>query len=139
MTDDASIYLLVDGERIDPIERSDKRHVFRLAGKPRGVRLCSRAAVPQELGVARDARSLGVAVQRILLVQPRRQRVMEADDARLTEGFHRFEHEHRIRWTNGDAVVPSELFSGMSGPCLLIVQLNGAMRYPDDGDVRQVA
>jgi hypothetical protein len=44
---------------------------------------------------------LGVAVRRIVLAQARRQRAIEANDVSLTEGFHAYEPENRICWTNG--------------------------------------
>lgn len=139
MTDDADVHLLVDGMRVDAIERSAVRYVFRVPARPRGVRLCSRAGVPQELGLGRDARSLGVAVHRIVLLQSTGQRVTEADDARLMDGFHRYEADHRIRWTDGDAAIPAGLFAGVEGAAMLIVHLNGEMQYVDDGRMRQVA
>ena len=39
----------------------------------------------------------------------------EADDARLREGFHAFEPRDAIRWTNGDALLPVELFHTFDG------------------------
>ena len=63
LTDDPDLHLWVDGKRIDPLERTAERCAFRLPPRPRSVRLRSRSAVPQELGVARDDRCLGVAVQ----------------------------------------------------------------------------
>ena len=68
ITRDPDLHLLVDGKRVDAIERHDDRYVFRLAAKPRAIRVRSRSAVPQELGVARDPRRLGVALRRIVLV-----------------------------------------------------------------------
>ena len=62
--------------------------------------------MPQELGVARDSRPLGVAVRRIVVAHARRQRVAEADSTSLIDGYHAFESDNGIRWTDGDAVVP---------------------------------
>ena len=97
---------MVDGQRGDAIERHDDRYVFRLAAKPGAVRVRSRSAVPQELGVARDPRSLGVALRGIVLAQARRQRAVEADATSLIDGYHVFEPANRIRWTDGDAAGP---------------------------------
>ena len=72
LTDDPDLHLLVDGKRLDAIERRDGTHVFRLTAKPRSVRVVSHAAAPQQLGLARDPRTLGVAVRQLVLVQPRR-------------------------------------------------------------------
>jgi hypothetical protein len=139
LTDDADMHLLVDGKRIDAIEQRDATFVFRLRGKPRSVRIRSRAAVPQELELSRDPRCLGVAVRRLLLAEARRQRAIEAEAASLTDGYHAFEAADGIRWTDGDAVVPAELFAGMSGPGMLMVQLGGATRYVADGVVGRAA
>ncbi len=112
LTDDPDPYLLADGTRLDPIERNAERCVFRLSGKPHTVRLRSRSAIPQELGVVRDARCLGVAVRRIVLAQARRQQAIEAASTSLMDGWHSFEPGDGIRWTDGDAALPASLFSG---------------------------
>jgi hypothetical protein len=139
LTDEADLHLLVDGERIDPLEQWDAMFVFRLWGKPRSVRIRSRAAVPQELGLSRDPRCLGVAVRRLVLAQARRQRAVNAEAPSLTDGYHAFEAVGSIRWTDGDAAVPTELFAGMSGSGMLMVQLGGATQYVADGVVVRAA
>jgi hypothetical protein len=93
------------------------------------VRIRSRAAVPQELGLARDARALGVAVSRIVLAQARRQGTIEASAASLTDGYHAFEPDSGIRRTD----VPAELFANMRGSGMLIVHLAETTQYLDDG------
>jgi hypothetical protein len=139
LTEDADLHLLVDGKRVDTLERSGQTHVFRLGVRPRIVRIRSRAAVPQELGIARDDRALGVAVRRIVLAQSQRQRTIEADGASLVDGYHAFERDNGIRWTDGDAVVPAELFAGIDGPCMLMLHLGGATKYLDAGGSVRVA
>ncbi len=139
LTAEADLHLLVDGKRIDAIERRGETYVFRLIAKPRGVRIRSRATVPQELGLARDPRALGVAVRRIVLAQARRQCTIEAQAPSLTDGFYAHELEACIRWTNGDAAVPRELFVGMSGPGMLMLELGAATRYLDDAAVGRAA
>jgi hypothetical protein len=132
LTDDPDLHLLVDGRRRDPIERRDDLFVFRLPLRPNGVRLRSRAAAPQELGLAGDLRPLGVAVRRLVLAQAWRRTAIEAVSASLTDGFHAFEAEAGIRWTDGDAAVPTELFAGFEGPGLLLVHLGGSTRHVAD-------
>ena len=139
LTDEPDLHLLVDGKRIDATAQRDSMFVFRLRGKPRSVRLRSRAAVPQELGLSRDPRCLGVAVRRLVLAEARRQRAIEAEAVSLTDGYHAFEAVDGIRWTDGDAAVPAELFAGMSGPGMLMVQLGGAAQYVADGVVGRAA
>jgi hypothetical protein len=138
-TADPDLHLLVDGKRIDAIERRGDGYVFRLPRPPRHVRIRSRAAVPQELGLARDDRSLGVAVRRIVLLQPRLQRAIDANAAALDDGYHAFEPENDIRWTDGDAAVPAELFTGIDGPGMLMLQIAGATQYLDDGTAVRAA
>jgi hypothetical protein len=139
LTDEPDLHLVVGGERVDAIERREDTYVFRLTTKPRSVRLISRAAAPQELGLARDPRVLGVALRRLVLVQARRQQVIEADASTLADGFYPFEPEDGIRWTDGDATIPAELFSGMVGRGMLILHLGAATKYADEGCVRQIA
>jgi hypothetical protein len=111
LTDDPDLHLMIDGKRVDAIEQRKDMQVFRLLTRPRTVRVRSRAAVPQELGLARDTRPLGVAVQRIVLAGARKTWAIDADAATLADGFHAFEPDNGIRWTDGDAAVPEELFA----------------------------
>ncbi len=139
LTDDADVHLVVNGKRLDAFEQREDALVFRLSARPRTVRIGSRAAVPQELGLARDQRSLGVAIRRIVLAQARRLNAIEADAVSLSDGYHAFEAQTGIRWTNGDAAVPAALFAGMSGPGLLMLQFGAMTRYPDAGVVYRAA
>jgi hypothetical protein len=103
------------------------------------VRLMSRAAVPQELGLARDARLLGVALRRVVVRLGTRFRVVRAGDPLLAEGFHAFEPGTGLRWTDGDAMLPAAMFTGFDGACEVVVHLGGTATYVDDGDVAAVA
>jgi hypothetical protein len=53
--------------------------------------------------LARDPRPLGVALRQIVVTQGKRTQVIGAEDNRLTKGFHEFEVDDGIRWTDGDA------------------------------------
>jgi hypothetical protein len=139
LTDDPDLHLLIDGTRVDAMERREGMHVFRLWPRPRMVRVQSRAAVPQELGIARDSRSLGVAVRRIVLTGSRRTWAIEADAPALADGYHAFEPDNGIRWTDGDAAVPAALFVAMDSPCVLMLHLGGSTQYLDDGRTVGVA
>jgi len=57
--------------------------------------------------------------------------VIEADDGRLAEGFHTFEPEGGFRWTNGEAVLPGELFAGFTGPLELLLVVSCTAQYVD--------
>ena len=139
LTDDPDLHLLVNGIRVDALERHNAMYAFRLDARPRNVMIRSRAAAPQELGLARDPRSLGVAIRRIVLAQPRRQWAIEADSPSLDSGFHSFERENGIRWTNGDATIPPQIFAGMTMPGMLMLHLGGTTRYPDRGAIPRAA
>ncbi len=134
LTNEPDLHLLVDGKRIDAIQRSNSEYAFRFTTTPRNVRIRSRASVPQEIGTARDERALGVALRRIILAQPRRQRAIDASNSSLTDGFHKFEADQALRWTNGDAAIPVELFAGATGPCMLMLQLGATAHYIDEGN-----
>jgi hypothetical protein len=129
LTDDPDLHLLVDGDRVEAASRLGA-HIFRLPSRPSSVRIVSRAGIPAELGLARDPRLLGIAVQRIALRQGTRFRVLEAADALLEEGFHAFEPDNGQRWTDGDAGVPSGLFDGFDGPTELVLHVGCTTRYP---------
>ncbi len=133
LTNDPDVHLLLDGRRIDAIERGNNTYAFRLPAQRRHVRICSHSVIPQEFGLARDPRRLGVAVRQIVFAQPRRQRVIGADAASLIDGFHGFEPDNGLRWTNGDAAIPAELFAHMTGPGMLVLHLAASQRYPDSG------
>jgi hypothetical protein len=138
-TDDPDLHLFVDGERVNSTSDSGMLHVFRLAARPATMRIVSRSGVPQELGTARDPRSLGVALRQITVSQGIRFRTIEAEDARLTDGFHEFEASEGIRWTDGDAAVPADLFDGFDGPFEIVLRLGGMTSYVDKGIIQRVA
>jgi hypothetical protein len=133
LTQDAQLALSADGALVAPTVQHDGMAVFILANRAREVRLLSRSAVPLELGLARDARELGVAVRRLRARKGSRARVIEAEDARLTDGFHAFESDEGIRWTNGDAALPAELFEGFKGEVEVAIHLAGSTQYIDEG------
>jgi T5SS/PEP-CTERM-associated repeat protein len=137
LTEDADVHLLVDGVRVDGVRTGDV-YVFPVQ-RPDAVRLMSRAAVPQELGLARDARLLGVALRRVVVRLGTRFRVVRAGDPLLAEGFHAFEPGTGLRWTDGDAMLPAAMFTGFDGACEVVVHLGGTATYVDDGDVAAVA
>ena len=138
LTDEPDLHLLADGERLDAVRRRGDVHVFELRGPPAALRIRSRSGAPDQLGLARDPRSLGVALRRITLRRGAGLRVIEADEPRLTEGFHAFEADNGFRWTDGDAVLPAELFAGFDGDIEVELHVGCTAHYVD-GAVRQVA
>jgi hypothetical protein len=138
LTDDPDLHLLVDGDRLEAASQLGA-YVFRLPPRPSSVRIVSRAAAPAELGLARDPRVLGVALRRIALRQGTRFRVIEAADALLDKGFHAFEPDNGLRWTDGDATVPTVLFDGFDDPTELVLHVGCATQYLLFGEVGALA
>ena len=54
-------------------------------------------------------------------------------------GSTNFEAENGHRWTDGDAVVPTELFAGYTGAMEIMLEVAGSTHYLDTGDRQQVA
>ena len=134
MTDDPDLYLMVDGQRVDVAKRHGPVRMFRLPNCPRRVLIASRDAAPAELGLARDPRSLGVALRHIAVRRGATLDVLEANDPRLVDGFHDYEATDDLRWTNGSAVLPAALFARFHGGGVeIVLTLAGATRYLDDG------
>ncbi len=85
--------------------------------------------MPAELGLSRDARSLGVAVKLLAVLKGPRARVLDLETKALLEGFHAFETGEGIRWTDGDALLPAHLFDGLDGAFDLELRLGGRTQY----------
>ena len=139
LTDDADLHLRVDGAPLAATRREGGRYVFHLPGGSADILIISRAAAPQELGLARDPRELGVAVREILLRRRGEERAIPASDPSLTNGFHSFESDNGWRWTDGEARVPAELVRFGAGPIELVVAVASTAVYLDNGESRQVA
>jgi hypothetical protein len=131
LTDDADLHLLVDGQRLEHTRRDGSIYTFCLpeAALREVVHIVSRAAAPDELGLARDPRVLGIALRNMIVLAGARHRIMQAADDRLVEGFHGHEPELDIRWTDGDASLPAALFDGFDGRVDLMLQVEGFTRY----------
>ena len=130
ITNDPDLHLLVDGTRIPSRHRSGGIHAFRLPKPAASIRIVSRAGAQDELGLARDPRLLGVAIQRIIVWQGQRAMVIEADDDRLCNGFHAYEADGRLRWTDGNAALPADLFKQISGASTIDLYIAGTTHYP---------
>ena len=131
ITDAADLHLIADGVRIDAAERQrDGRHVFHLPAAPSQIRIVSRAGAQDMLGLARDPRMLGVALQRIVVWNPALLRLLEVNDPLLVEGFYKFEADNGIRWTNGDAALPTTLFADFDGAISLELHVAATTHYP---------
>ncbi len=131
LTDDPDLHLMADGVRIEPKAISGDSVTFHIPTMSSELRIVSRDGVPAELGLARDPRSLGVALRRMELYRGPYATVVMADDPRLTDGFHGYEAGDALRWTNGDATIPAEIVASCGrGALTLKLFLGGATRYP---------
>jgi antigen 43 len=131
MTDDPDLHLVVDGTRVDAEERQGSVHVFRLPPSPERVVIASREAVPAEFGIARDPRSLGVALRQLAVRRGAECVLLNAADERLTAGFHAYEPSDCIRWTDGYAELPATVFARFDKGAEVMLHLGGATQYPD--------
>ena len=139
LTDDADLHVVADGAPLTATRREGDRHIFHLPGGSADIRIVSRAAAPQELGLARDPRELGIAVREILIRRRAEARTIPASDPGLTEGFHTFEPDNGWRWTDGEARLPAELVQFGTGPIELIVAVASTAVYFDTGASRCAA
>jgi hypothetical protein len=133
LTDDPDLHLVVDGKRIDAEAPDEMVRVFTLPAAFRWVRIVSRSAVPEELGVTRDPRALGVALRRLVVRQSTWFRRIDIADPALSSGFHAYEAEGRIRWTDGGAELPVSLLAGRAGRLELVLHLAATTQYIDTG------
>ncbi len=133
LTDDPGLHLIVDGVRVDIRKRRGPTYVFRLPTSASRIVIASNEAVPSELRIARDHRSLGVAVRRVTLRQGGRSIRLDANDQRLTAGFHGYQADDRLRWTDGRTALPEAGFGGLAPGAEVTLHLGGTMRYPEEG------
>jgi hypothetical protein len=140
LTGDPDLHLLVDGRRVDAVARRGLAQVFQLPAPFGSVRIASRSAVPAELGLARDPRSLGIALRQIVVRQGARFHTIEAANPALVDGFHGFEPISGLRWTDGDALLPNSLLAGIvPGGFELVLRLGETAQYIDDGEAIRAA
>jgi hypothetical protein len=134
LTNEADVHLLVDGERIDGRMSDDGRYLFCLnLHKPCDVWIVSRASAPDELGLTRDPRQLGIAIQRIMIWRGARLRLIEASDPLLRIGFNGYEPAEGIRWTTGEAQIAEELLGELIGSVDVELLTTHKARYLDEG------
>ena len=107
---DADPHLLIDGVRVDACWADGTRWHFDLPQRHGEIMLASRSVVPAIDGRAVDRRRLGVAVRDILFGTRDCRQAIALDDARLQDGWHPAEHDHR--WTKGAAMLPSPSWRG---------------------------
>lgn len=123
----AGIRLDVDGAIVTPHIR-DTVAKFLVPADARSIRILSDANIPAFVGINGDRRMLGVCIEKMTLSDGfSGERDIAMSDARLSEGFHDFEHEEGQRWTNGNANLPAALFEGMDGTVMLTIRATGGL------------
>jgi hypothetical protein len=133
LTNAPDLHVVAGGIRFDARTPMEGLFIFQLPNPPEGAQLMSRSASPQELGLARDPRFLGVAVQGITVRQGVRIKRFDMPHSMFGKGFYSFETEEGFRWTNGEATLPSEMFNDFAGPIELLVRVGAIAQYIDDG------
>ena len=58
--------------------------------------------------------------------------LLDADDDRLTVGFHAYEAACNLRWTDGDAELPAEALARFDKGAEVMLHLGGATQYPEE-------
>ena len=106
-----------------PESHGGNRFTFRLPSTPSDLRIISRRAVPARIGLSGDTRTVGMNLRQITLRSGSVAISVNAADGSLTGGFHEVQGGHR--WTDGDAIVPSELLAGLTGPVALEIEAEG--------------
>jgi hypothetical protein len=66
----------------------------------------------------------------VTLRQGWRLSLIDPDDDRLVDGFHGYEADENIRWTNGDAALPDGAFANFGKDVIVELHLGCATTYP---------
>jgi hypothetical protein len=131
LTNDPDLHLLAGGQRFNSDEAAGSAFIFRLPAGAADIQIASRDVVPAERGLARDFRPLGVGLRRVTVRQGHRFTLLQARDPALSAGFHAFEPDRNLRWTNGRGSIPAEAFAGFDGPVDVVLDVAATAIYPD--------
>jgi hypothetical protein len=71
--------------------------------------------------------------------QLRRRQAIEANASTLADGWHAYKPDNGVRWTNGGAAIPAQLFARMSISGMLILHSGPTTQYIDDGTAEAAA
>jgi collagen type I/II/III/V/XI/XXIV/XXVII alpha len=128
-TKDPDLHLLVNGRIVRPSGCEDGIYSFELAGASNGIRIVSRISVPAEVyASSSDTRCLGVGLAAIELRTEALSFRLQHNHPGLAEGFH--EAEACLRWTNGDASLPSAILNLLGdGRATLYLHVVGQLAY----------
>jgi hypothetical protein len=118
--------LQVDGRIQTPISRAGDECVFRVNFPAQDIRLLSGFARPADFGDSDDPRSLGVALLGLRWEQDGLVADVPIDNHGFIDGFYHLEDtadESPLRWTNGNAGLPSLIFPPWTGAVILRLRI----------------
>ncbi len=122
ITHDPDLHLVADGEIVLAHSVAGRVWRFSLPAGARALAIASRSAVPAEAEASSaDERTLGVAVERIVLDGDGLRIEIGQDCPVLCHGFHADEGSHR--WTDGRGSVPGTLLGCFTGDLSIAVHL----------------
>jgi hypothetical protein len=128
-TVDPAPALLADGVAIRPLSTARDRHAFMLPAGVTAIRLRSRYAEPADSRPwLSDRRRLGLPVTRIVMRAAARVWDLPLDHPALSAGWWPVESGTALRWTDGDAIIPTPV---ADGPVVLEIHTSeGTLLYP---------
>jgi hypothetical protein len=135
LTGDPDLHLIADGVRIDAETIDGATHRFRLTQAPFELRIVSRSAVPRAIGRSHDLRRLGVAIRSLTLSGAELTMTLPFDSPLLSDGFHGAEEPGKLRWTDGNAAIPSRALLAFAGPFDVTIDVAAMMQYPSEQEV----
>jgi hypothetical protein len=131
-TDEPDLHLVIDGAAVPAQSVQGQVRRFSLPAGSRHIALTSRRAVPAETEVASlDQRTLGVAVERLVLYDAGLRIEIGHNSAALCDGFHPAEAWHR--WTDGRAALPETALACFADDLTVEITLvETRLHYPID-------
>lgn len=123
LSEDAALYIEVNGERIESTPAFSKEGVyhFALPAETGDVHVLSRSATVREVTVhaRRDLRKIGVGLSGIAVIDANGRRELDLLDQQI-QGLNAAQNVHgrEMRWTDGHATIPAPIIAPM-GPATL--------------------
>jgi hypothetical protein len=138
LVDDPDLHLMVDGQRVDAIDRDARPHpfqgvyYFQIERPPAiSLRIVSRQVNPAMVGLSRDPRQLGVAVRSVMMLDAQGPIAKLLYSSHLLEeGFNDPEPAEGHRWTTGNGTLPYRCLALYDGPFDLLLEIVCTAKYP---------
>lgn len=126
LTQDPAIHFEVDGV-LTKAQLVGNQAIYKGGTPKRSFYVVSSSAKPCEVGRGLDQRTLGISISRITVGAGSSISAISIDDTRLREGF--YSCEGGVRWTNGRALVPLELFPSEEDTVELALHVSSSLSY----------